>query len=80
MNIVVSIPDNADQTTLPVNAVSKAVIKEIYSGETPVDFRISFNELLSLKIFRETLYMNMQESKKNTEDRKTELMIKFFII
>ena len=55
INIVVSIPDRADQTILPVNAVSKAMKREINSGVIFDELSNPFKELSFFKTSKEIL-------------------------
>ena len=55
INIVVSIPDNAVQTILPVNAVSRAMKSEINSGVIFDELSNPFKELSFFKTSKEIL-------------------------
>ena len=63
INIVVSIPDIADQTIHPVNAVRRAMKSEINSGVIFDELSKPFKELSFFKTSKEILYINMHESR-----------------
>ena len=57
INIVVSMPDIADHTTLPVMAVSKVIDNAKFSADILNEENSTGSAMLFLNIRREVLYM-----------------------